>query len=99
MTTYRRDIVARLAEESDFIAFNDPYLGTGVRLMTEEERRQDAISEIKWLRACNEDLEILLRGRTAELRAEIERLRIDSFFWKNQNSIFCQSCGEARHER
>lgn len=75
MTINRRDIVLRLGEESDFIAFNNPDLSTGVRLMTEEERRQEAISEIKWLRACTEDLEVLLRGRTAELRAEIERLR------------------------
>ena len=95
----RRDIVLRLGEESDFVVFDDPNLGSGIRLMTEEERRQDAIREIKWLRSCNEDLEILLKGRTAELRAEIERLRVDAFFWKDSNTIFCQSCGEARRER
>ncbi len=40
-----------------------------------DPRRRELLDEIERLRAERDDLQVLLRGRTAEFQAEIERLR------------------------
>ena len=72
------DIVERLGQDNDYLWFiaDDGY--PGLRVMSETDRRQEAADEIKRLRAEHNDLRVLLRGRTAELQAEVERLRAEN---------------------
>ena len=71
------DIVERLGQDNDYLWFigDDGY--PGLRVMSETERRQEAADEIKRLRAEHDNLRVLLRGRTAEFQAEVERLWVE----------------------